>query len=171
MLISLCGMSLGVTGPSTTTSIPPSSTGAAGGTSTPRPAEHRSPPPTLHPQARHRPPTRCRSMTTLVVIRGNSASGKSTVAAGLQRRFEHGHCAVIGQDVVRRQIVRERDEPGGWNIELIEHIATLCLARGMVTIVEGILDADRYGAMLHRLADTAGCALHYGFDLTFDETL
>ncbi len=97
-------------------------------------------------------------MTTLVVIRGNSASGKSTVAAGLQRRFEHGHCAVIGQDVVRRQIVRERDEPGGWNIELIEHIATLCLARGMVTIVEGILDADRYGAMLHRLADTAGCA-------------
>ncbi|MBF6259799.1 MULTISPECIES: AAA family ATPase [Nocardia] len=110
-------------------------------------------------------------MTTLVVIRGNSASGKSTVAAGLQRRFEHGHCAVIGQDVVRRQIVRERDEPGGWNIELIEHIATLCLARGMVTIVEGILDADRYGAMLHRLADTAGCALHYGFDLTFDETL
>lgn len=110
-------------------------------------------------------------MTTLVVIRGNSASGKSTIATGLQRRFDHGHCAVVGQDVVRRQIVRERDEHGGWNIELIEHIATLCLARGMVTIVEGILDADRYGAMLHRLADTAGCALHYGFDLTFDETL
>lgn len=110
-------------------------------------------------------------MATLVVIRGNSASGKSTIAAGLQRRFEHGRCAVVGQDVVRRQIVREPDLPGGWNIELIGHIATLCLARGMVTIVEGILDADRYAAMLHSLAETADSALHYGFDLTLAETL
>lgn len=91
-------------------------------------------------------------MGPLVVIRGNSASGKSTTAVTVQRRFAHGTCAVVSQDVVRRNIVREPDEPAAFNIELIEQIAGLCLARGMVVIVEGILDADRYGAMLERLA-------------------
>lgn len=112
-----------------------------------------------------------RGVSTLVVIRGNSASGKSTVAAATQRRFARGRCVVIPQDVVRRQMVREADRSGGFNIELIEHIAALCLSRGLVVIVEGILDARRYGAMLERLAAAARAALFYSFDLTFEETL
>ncbi|MGI5219449.1 hypothetical protein [Nocardia sp. CA-290969] len=108
---------------------------------------------------------------TLLVIRGNSASGKSTTAVTVQRRFAHGTCAVVSQDVVRRNIVREPDEPAAFNIDLIEQIAGLCLARGMVVIVEGILDANRYGAMLERLAGTVDSALFYSFDLSFAETL
>ncbi|MFI9507954.1 AAA family ATPase [Nocardia sp. NPDC052566] len=110
-------------------------------------------------------------MSTVVVIRGNSASGKSTVAAAVQRRFRRGRCVVIPQDVVRRQMMRESDTPGGFTVELIEHIAALCLSRGLVVIVEGILDADRYGAMLERVAAAARTALFYSFDLTFEETL
>jgi hypothetical protein len=66
-------------------------------------------------------------------------------------------------------MVREFDEPGAFNIELIEQIARLCLARGMVVIVEGILDANRYGAMLERLASSVNTALFYSFDLSFAE--
>ncbi|APE37134.1 hypothetical protein BOX37_28000 [Nocardia mangyaensis] len=110
-------------------------------------------------------------MTPLVVIRGNSASGKSTTAIAVQRRFEQGQCAVVSQDLVRRNMIREADEPGAFNIDLIEEIARSCLGRGMVVIVEGILHVQRYGTMLERLADSAGTSLFYSFDLTFAQTL
>ncbi|MEV6560267.1 AAA family ATPase [Nocardia sp. NPDC051756] len=61
----------------------------------------------------------------LVVIRGNSASGKSTVATAVQRRFGRGECAVVAQDTVRRQMLREFDEPGAFNIRLIDAIWTI----------------------------------------------
>lgn len=107
----------------------------------------------------------------LVVIRGNSASGKSTVATAVQRRFERGECAVVAQDAVRRQMLREFDEPGAFNIRLIEQIATACLQEDLVVIVEGILDSRKYGPMLKRLTDNAPQSLFYAFDLTFEETL
>ncbi|MFI6046611.1 hypothetical protein ACIA8C_33675 [Nocardia sp. NPDC051321] len=110
-------------------------------------------------------------MNTLVTIRGNSASGKSTVANAVQLRFDRSRCVVVPQDVVRRQMLREFDEPGAFNITLIEQIALTCLASGGLVLVEGILDAQRYGPMLHRLAAVAPRSLHYGFDLTLAETL
>ncbi|PXX58340.1 hypothetical protein DFR70_11422 [Nocardia tenerifensis] len=68
-------------------------------------------------------------------------------------------------------MLRESDEPDAFNIALIEHIAQMCLANGLVVIVEGILDARRYGAMLERLARGVTHSLFYSFDLTFEETL
>jgi hypothetical protein len=56
--------------------------------------------------------------TRLVVIRSNSASGKSSVAAGLRERLRP-NLAIIGQDHLRRIVLRERDQPGGANIGLI----------------------------------------------------
>ncbi|MFF0493515.1 AAA family ATPase [Nocardia sp. NPDC004068] len=50
------------------------------------------------------------SKSALIVLRGNSGSGKSTVAHQLQRHFPKGQCAVVAQDTVRRTILRERDE-------------------------------------------------------------
>ncbi|MGV9667309.1 AAA family ATPase [Nocardia niigatensis] len=110
-------------------------------------------------------------MSVLVVIRGNSASGKSTAAVAVQQRFARGACLVVPQDVVRRQMLREPDADGAANIELLEHIAAFGLARGLVVIVEGILNAGRYGAALERLTLAADRALHYCFDLTLEETV
>lgn len=42
----------------------------------------------------------------LVVLRGNSASGKSFVAAGIRDRFGRG-LALVGQDNLRRIVLRE----------------------------------------------------------------
>ena len=74
----------------------------------------------------------------LIVIRGNSASGKSAVAAEIRRRHGRG-LAIVGQDTLRRQVLRERDVPGGANIDLIDLTARFALDRGFHVIVEGIL--------------------------------
>lgn len=66
--------------------------------------------------------------TRLVVIRGNSASGKSSVAAGLRERFGRG-LALVGQDNLRRIVLRERDRPGAANIGLID-LTARCLHQG-----------------------------------------
>ncbi|MFJ5841096.1 AAA family ATPase [Streptomyces shenzhenensis] len=109
--------------------------------------------------------------TRLVVLRGNSASGKSSVAAGLRERFGRG-LAVVGQDNLRRIVLRERDRPGAANIGLIGLTARYALDAGFHVVVEGILYADRYGDMLAALcADHRGPTRGYYLDVPFDETL
>ncbi|MGX1804126.1 hypothetical protein ACWIGI_00300 [Nocardia sp. NPDC055321] len=110
-------------------------------------------------------------MSVLVVIRGNSGSGKSTVADAVQRLFPRGRCLLVPQDVVRRRMLREYDTPSASNVELIGQIATFGLTRDLVVVVEGILSVGHYGRMLERLSEVADYAFHYSFDLTFEETL
>ncbi|MFJ6699848.1 kinase [Streptomyces sp. NPDC091272] len=64
--------------------------------------------------------------TRLIVVRGNSASGKSSVATGLREQFGR-NLAIIGQDNLRRTVLRERDRPGGANIGLIDLTARYAL--------------------------------------------
>ncbi|MFI8933314.1 AAA family ATPase [Streptomyces sp. NPDC053474] len=88
--------------------------------------------------------------TRLVVLRGNSASGKSSIAAGLREKCG-GNLALVAQDNLRRTVLRERDRPGAANIGLIGSVASYALDHGFHTVVEGILYADRYGSMLQDL--------------------
>ncbi|MFE7766843.1 AAA family ATPase [Streptomyces sp. NPDC057438] len=109
--------------------------------------------------------------TRLVVVRGNSASGKSSVAFGLRERFGRG-LALVGQDNLRRTVLRERDRPGAANIGLIDLTARYALDAGFHVVVEGILYADRYGDMLAQLrADHRGPTHGYYLDVPFGETL
>ncbi|MDH6521381.1 putative ABC-type ATPase [Streptomyces sp. SAI-135] len=109
--------------------------------------------------------------TRLIVLRGNSASGKSSVAAGLRERFGRG-LALVGQDNLRRTVLRERARPGAANIGLIELTARYALDSGYHVVVEGILSADRYGEMLARLrADHRGPTHGYYLHVPFEQTL
>ncbi|MFC7987351.1 AAA family ATPase [Streptomyces sp. NPDC057336] len=109
--------------------------------------------------------------TRLVVVRGNSASGKSSVAAGVRGRFGRG-LALVGQDNLRRTVLRERDRPAAANIGLIELTARYALDAGYHVVVEGILYAGHYGGMLARLrADHRGPTHGYYLDVPLDETL
>ncbi|MFB7918024.1 AAA family ATPase [Streptomyces sp. NPDC056061] len=109
--------------------------------------------------------------TRLVVLRGNSASGKSSVAAGLRERFGRG-LALVGQDNLRRTVLRERDRPGAANIGLIDLTARYALDAGYHVVLEGILHADHYGDMLARLhADHCGPTHGYYLDVPFEETM
>lgn len=62
----------------------------------------------------------------LIVLRGNSASGKTSVATGIRNRYGRG-IAIISQDNLRRTVLRERDTPDGANIGLIDTVARYAL--------------------------------------------
>ncbi|MGW8526531.1 kinase [Nocardiopsis sp. NPDC055824] len=109
--------------------------------------------------------------TRLVVIRGNSGSGKSTIARGLRAAYGRG-LALIEQDYVRRTVLREKDVPGGAAIGLVDLMARHALDAGFHVVVEGILYADRYGPALTRLADEhRGLSRCYYLDIPFATTL
>ena len=111
------------------------------------------------------------AQTILIVLRGNSASGKSTVARLVREQYGRG-VAIIGQDVVRREILWEKDEPSSVNIGMIGLMARHALDSGMHVIVEGILSCQSYGAMLTSLAsDHRGATACFYFDIPFDETV
>jgi predicted kinase len=110
--------------------------------------------------------------TRLIILRGNSASGKSSTAAEIRRRYGLWDLAVVGQDNLRRDVLREHDVPGGANIELIGLVARYALNHGFNTIVEGILCTAHYAEMLTALIDDhGGLTCCYYFDVPFDETL
>jgi predicted kinase len=109
--------------------------------------------------------------TRLIVLRGNSASGKSSVAAEVRARYGRG-IALVGQDNLRRVVLRERDTPDGANIGLIDTVTRYALDHGYHVLVEGILYATHYGQMLDALRDDhRGRTHHYYLDVPFDETL
>jgi predicted kinase len=109
--------------------------------------------------------------TRLIVLRGNSGSGKTTVAEQVRVRWGRG-VALVSQDNIRRTIMREKDVPGGANIGLIDAVARYALDHGYHVIVEGILDSVHYGAMLRALRDDhAGQSHLYYLDVPFEETL
>lgn len=112
------------------------------------------------------------SETTLIVLRGNSGSGKTTVARALQRQRGRDQLAVISQDVVRRDVLWANDRAGNPAIGLIDLMARYALDQGFCVVVEGILHPDRYGDMLRRLIrDHKGRSLAYFWDVPFEETL
>jgi adenylate kinase family enzyme len=107
----------------------------------------------------------------LVVLRGSSASGKTTLAGDLQRVLGPG-VANIGQDHLRRVVLREHDVPGGDNIGLIAHTVEYCLGTGYDVVLEGIMLEAHYGEMLRELLGTHPGPSHvFYLDVPLDETL
>jgi predicted kinase len=109
--------------------------------------------------------------TRLIVLRGNSGSGKSSVATEVRAWYGRG-VALVGQDNLRRVVLRERDVPAAANIGLIDVVARYAISHGFHVIIDGILQADRYGAMLDALhRDHRGVSCFYYLDVPFEETL
>ncbi|MFG3552837.1 kinase [Micromonospora sp. NPDC047557] len=109
--------------------------------------------------------------TILVCIRGNSGSGKSSIARELRRRHGRG-CALVEQDYLRRIVLRERDKPGGAAPALIGQTVRFALDHGYHVVLEGILHSSRYRRMLTSLRDGhRGRSLFCYLDVSLAETL
>jgi adenylate kinase family enzyme len=106
----------------------------------------------------------------LIILRGNSGSGKSTVAESLRERMGYG-TALVEQDYIRRKLLREQDKPAQPNIELIAMNVRFALSRHYNVILEGILFTEHYGEMLRELVANPTDSHVYYFDISFDETL
>jgi hypothetical protein len=80
--------------------------------------------------------------------------------------------ALVQQDVIRRELLRERDQPGGLNIELIALNVRFCLAHDYDVVLEGILHSSRYGEMIRSLLNGhQGPSFVYYYDIPFEETV
>lgn len=87
----------------------------------------------------------------LIILRGNSASGKTSTAAEIRRRYGRRDLAIVGQDNLRRDVLREPDMPDGANIGLVDLVTRYALGHGFNAIVEGIFRSDHYAGMLKAL--------------------
>ena len=106
-----------------------------------------------------------------IVIRGNSASGKSTIASAVRERYGRG-LAIVSQDNLRRVVLREHDRPEAANIGLIDLTCRYALSRGFHTVLEGILYSGHYGEMLAGLrAEYEDRSSWWFLDVPFEETV
>jgi len=109
--------------------------------------------------------------TRLIIIRGNSASGKTTAAWEIRRRFCRG-MAIVSQDVIRRDILKQHDDPGNPAIGLMDLTVRYALDHGYHVVLEGILFSQSHAEMLTGLVrDHAGITSCFYYDLSFDQTL
>ena len=107
----------------------------------------------------------------IIILRGNSGSGKTTIARMLQRKFGRG-TLLISQDVIRREMLYVRDEPGtkaiGLFIELVKYGSENCTT----VILEGILYSDWYQELFEYVKKEYEDRIYaYYFDVPFEETL
>ncbi|GAB6421741.1 kinase [Bacillus luti] len=109
--------------------------------------------------------------STLIILRGNSASGKTTIAKQLQEYFGQG-TLLVSQDVVRRDMLKVHDTLGNLSHDLLFEITKYGKGKCKFVILEGILNSRRYGDMLKELIHYfEGNAYTYYFDLSLDETI
>lgn len=107
----------------------------------------------------------------LVILRGNSGSGKSTVARNLQKKFGYG-TMVISQDVVRREILNVKDGADTKAVPLLIELAKYGRKNCDVVILEGIMNASWYKDLFDKVQEEYGDGIHaYYFDIPFEETL
>lgn len=109
--------------------------------------------------------------TKLIILRGNSGSGKTTIARNLQNQFGEG-TLLVSQDMVRRDMLMVRDREGNMSLELIRQITEYGKDRCKVVILEGIFKKQLYEEMLlHLIRFYNNHVYVYYFDLPFEETV
>lgn len=107
----------------------------------------------------------------LVILRGNSGSGKTTVSKELQRKCGR-NTMLISQDAIRREMLMVTDGPDTKAIPLMEALLEYGYLHSDVVILEGIMYADWYKPLFVRAKEIYGSDISvYYFDIPFEETL
>lgn len=110
-------------------------------------------------------------MSKSVILRGNSGSGKTTIAKELQNKFGR-NTMIISQDVVRREMLKVKDGPMTEALPLMQELLVYGKKYCEVTILEGIMYADWYQPLFECAVREFGDEIYaYYFDLPFEETL
>jgi len=107
----------------------------------------------------------------LIIIRGNSGSGKSTVARQLRERLGD-NTMLVPQDVIRREILFVKDREGNPAIDLIANVVSYAKKIDYNVILEGILSKKLYESTLNQLIDEFAPNIHiFYMDVSFEETV
>lgn len=111
--------------------------------------------------------------TRLIVLRGDSGSGKTTTAAAL-RPLLGPKTAVIHQDYFRRELLAggEKESRSADAAALVYAAARQSLDLGYDVILDGILNLRDYAGRLEQLwRDHRGVTRIYQFDVGLEETV
>jgi len=107
----------------------------------------------------------------LIILRGNSGSGKTTTGKALQRKFGYG-TMLISQDMVRREMLFVKDGPDTEASQLLLELALYGKSNCSIVILEGILNSKWYRSLFDNLLDKFKDQIFsYYFDVPFEETL
>lgn len=107
-------------------------------------------------------------MSKLIIIRGNSGSGKTTVAKELQKRLGR-NTMLISHDMIRIQMLNAKDPEA---LPLITELLKYGRNHSDITILEGILPVDVYKPLFDTAVAVYGANIYaFYYDLTFEETL
>lgn len=110
-------------------------------------------------------------MSKLIILRGNSGSGKTTIAKELQKHFGR-NTMLISQDVIRRDMLWVRDGESTEAIPLMKELLAYGIEHSDIVILEGIMYADWYKPLFELAIRLYGTEVYaYYFDLPFEETL
>ena len=111
-------------------------------------------------------------MSKLIILRGNSGSGKTSAGIALQKKFGP-NTKLISHDMIRLQVLHV------WSREGVEKSLPLMIEllkygrrHSTVSILEGILPAKDYAPLFHTAVEEYGPNIFaYYYDLPFEETL
>ena len=99
-------------------------------------------------------------MKKIIILRGNSGSGKTTVARALQKKFGY-NTMMISQDEIRRNILWVKDG-----------VDTKALPLMIELILEGIMYDVWYSPLFKTANELYGMDIYaYYFDIPFEETV
>ncbi|MGO5327594.1 AAA family ATPase [Oscillospiraceae bacterium LCP21S3_A1] len=82
-------------------------------------------------------------MKKLITLRGNSGSGKTTIARALQEKFGK-NTMLLSQDVIRRDILKTNDGAGTRTNDVLIMLLEYGHAHNELVILEGILNSRWY---------------------------
>ena len=107
-------------------------------------------------------------MHKLIILRGNSGSGKTTVSKELQKRFGR-NTMLISQDMIRLQMLYAKDAEA---LPLIIQLLKYGRQNSDITILEGILDSEVYESLFETAVKEYGADIFaFYYDLPIEETL
>ncbi len=106
----------------------------------------------------------------IVIIRGNSGSGKTTVAKELCKRLGKD-CMLLSQDVIRREILHTNDGKDSKAIDLLSELVLFGKKNSKIIILEGILNSAWYKPLFDIIENNFSNIYAYYYDIPFEETV
>lgn len=108
---------------------------------------------------------------TIIILRGNSGSGKTTISKKLQKKLGHGTLLIL-QDVVRRDMLYVKDGVDTKAVDLLIKLILYGSENCTNIILEGILDSSWYFRLFEIIKyEFVNRIYAYYFDIPFEETV
>lgn len=96
---------------------------------------------------------------TIIIIRGNSGSGKTTVAKELCKKLG-SDCMLLSQDVIRRDILHTKDGENNTAIDLLKMLIMYGKTQSKIVILEGILKFQWYSSIFDVIKKILATYIH-----------